>query len=292
MNQEDWIKAGSIAKQVRDYGEGLIEVGASLLETTDKIENKIKELGAKPAFPAQISLNEIAAHYCPDKDDKTIFKEGDVAKLDVGITVNGAIGDTATTIDLGDNKELVLASREALNNALSLVKPGIKLGEIGKTVEDTITKRGFNPVRNLSGHGLGEYQIHTPPSIPNYDNHDSNALSNNQTIAIEPFATTGMGMIEQKGIATIFSFRNKKPVRLPLLREFINIILREYNTLPFAKRWLYEFFPENKVNYALTQLVRQGILEEHPPLVEVSKGIVSQAEHSVIVANPLIITTK
>ena len=290
--EDDWLKAGNIAKEVRDYGANLIKIDASLLKVTEKIEDKIKELGAKPAFPTQISRNEIAAHYCPDKDDIIVFKKGDVVKLDIGIQVNGAIGDTATTIDLGDNKELIDASKEALENALNIIKPGTQLQDIGNTIEQTIKKKGYVPIRNLSGHGLARYYIHTPPSIPNFNNKDSTTLEEDQTIAIEPFATNGAGLIEQKGRATIFSIKNKKPVRLPLLRNILNFILKEYNTLPFTKRWLYKEFPENKVSFALTQLVRQGVLEEHPPLVEINKGLVSQAEHSVIVKGPLIITTK
>ena len=199
MDEEDWIKAGSIAKQVRNYGAGLIKIDASLLDVTEQIEKKIKELDAKPAFPPQISLNEIAAHYCPDKNDTIIFKEGDVAKIDIGIEVNGAIGDTATTVDLGNNQKLINASQDALKNALEIIKPGTQLQDIGKIVEKAIQNNGFTPIRNLSGHGLARYQIHTSPSIPNYNNKDKTILEENQNIAIEPFATNGGGWIFADG---------------------------------------------------------------------------------------------
>jgi len=84
MNQETiekYRQAGKIAAQVLDYGKNLIKKNASLLEVTEKIEARILELGAKPAFPAQVSLNEIAAHYCSTPDDKTVFMENDIAKL-------------------------------------------------------------------------------------------------------------------------------------------------------------------------------------------------------------------
>ena len=169
MDQEEiekLKKAGKIAAQVLEYGKGLIKKDASLLEVLDKIEAKIFELGGKLAFPAQISCNHIAAHHCPEEDDKTIFSDQLVC-LDVGVHVDGFIGDTAVTVDLsGKHEDLVKASREALENAIKTIKVGVTLGEIGKIIQDTIQRYGFAPIRNLSGHGLGVYEQHTKPSIP------------------------------------------------------------------------------------------------------------------------------
>ena len=125
MNQEDiekLKKTGKIAAQVLEYGKGLIKKDASMTKVLDKIEEKITELGAKPAFPAQISCNHLAAHYCPDEEDKTVFSD-QLACLDVGVHVDGFIGDTAVTVDLsGKNEDLVKASREALENAIKTIK--------------------------------------------------------------------------------------------------------------------------------------------------------------------------
>ena len=169
---DEYIEAGKIAAQALKYGGKLIKVGESLLDVTEKVEQKVLDLGAEFAFPPQISLNEIAAHYCADPNDETKFKEGDIAKLDVGVMIDGYIGDNALTVDLGDNEKLVRASREALNKAIEIIKPGVTLSEIGKTIHDTITGYGFAPVRNLSGHGLDKYVFHDKPSIPNFDNGD------------------------------------------------------------------------------------------------------------------------
>ena len=187
-------KAGNIAAHARDFGISLIKKGNSLLDVTKKVEAKIIELGGEMAFPPQISLNDCAAHFCPDADDKIIF-DNQVCSLDVGVHVDGFIGgDTAATVDLsGENEDLVKASREALENAIKIIKPGIKISEIGKVIQETITGYGFAPVRNLSGHGLDEFNIHAKPSIPNYDNGDNTELQENQLIAIEPFASKGAG---------------------------------------------------------------------------------------------------
>ncbi len=290
-NKDNYIKAGKIAAEVLEYGKGLIKKNSSLLEVTDKIEKKIFELGAKPSFPVQISLNDAAAHYCPDKDDKTIF-EDQLCCLDVGVHVNGAIGDNALTVDLsGKNTELVKASREAVNEALKIIQIGTKLGEIGKVIQETIESFEFKPVRNLSGHGLESYNIHGKPTIPNYDNGDDTKLQKGQVIAIEPFATPGSGMIHEKGIATVFSQIAKKPVRVDFVRDILKQI-ESYEMLPFTKRWLTAKFSEPKVNYALKQLEQLEIIRGYPPLVERSEALVSQAEHSVIVDDKIIVTTK
>ena len=96
---EDWIKAGEIASKAREYGKELIKVGVSHLDVTEKIEAKILELGGGIAFPTQISINNLAAHYTALLGNDFDFKEGDVCKLDLGVHINGAIGDTAVTVD-------------------------------------------------------------------------------------------------------------------------------------------------------------------------------------------------
>ncbi len=294
MNQEEidnYIKAGKIAAEVLEYGKILIKKGSSLLEVTDKIEKKIFELKGMPAFPVQISLNEAAAHYCPDSEDKTSL-EDQICCLDVGVHVDGCIGDNAVTVDLsGKNSELVKASREAVNGALKIIQIGTTLGEIGKVIQETIEGFGFKPVRNLSGHGLESYNIHARPTIPNFDTKDKTALEKGQVIAIEPFATPGSGLIHEKGNATVFAQINKKPVRVGFVREILKQI-ESYNMLPFTKRWLTANFSEAKVNYALKQLKQLEIIREYPPLVERTNALVSQAEHSVIVDEKVIITTK
>jgi len=291
---DSYIKAGRIAAEAREYGKGLIKVGASLLEVTEKIEQKIVSLGGEFAFPPQISLNDIAAHSYPAFDDKTIFKEGDIAKLDVGVHIHGFVGDTAVTVVLGNDAKLKLleeASREALNSALRIIKPGITLSEIGKTIHDEITKRGFAPVRNLSGHGLGKFIIHDSPSVPNFDTGSNETLAEDQVIAIEPFASTGAGVIYESSSPTLYALEDIKPVRSAITREVLKS-LEEYNSLPFAHRWLVKKYGLGKTSFALRELKNLGLLRGFPPLPDKAHGLVSQAEHTVIVREKPIITTR
>ncbi|HHE64831.1 MAG TPA: type II methionyl aminopeptidase, partial [Bacteroidetes bacterium] len=208
-----------------------------------------------------------------------------------GAMVDGYIGDNALTVDLGDNEKLVKASREALNNALKIVSPGVTLSEIGKTIHETIVKYDYAPVRNLSGHGLDQYLYHDKPSIPNFDTGDETKLEEGKVIAIEPFASAGAGIIFESSNANIFSIRQKKPVRNKITRD----ILREidnFKEMPFTTRWLTKKFHPGKVRFALRELRQKNIINEYPPLPDRNKGLISQAEHTVIVEEDPIITTK
>ena len=288
-----YMKAGRIASEARDYGAGLIKAGARLLEVTEKVEQKILDLGGDFAFPPQISINDVAAHYCAHPEDETVFREGDVVKIDVGVHIDGLVADTARTVVLSDDPKLLLlgeASKAALEAALKLAKPGVKVSEIGKAISQEITSRGFNPVINLSGHGLARFVIHDQPSIPNIEA-GSAVLHEDQVIAIEPFASTGAGMIFESSNPTIHSLNGSKPVRSGMTREVLKTI-QTYNELPFASRWLVKEHGPGKTSFALRELRNMGILQDYPPLPDKAHGLVSQHEHTVIVRDKPIVTTR
>src|SRR3989344_4883104 len=293
MNEEDikkYEKAGKIAAGVLEFGRRLIKEDVLLIDVADKIEEKIILLGGKPAFPVNISLNSIAAHYTPSIDDKTVFKN-DLVKLDVGVHVEGFIGDTACTVDLTkENKEMVKASEDALNEAIKIIKRGINANEIGKVINEKISGFNFKPIRNLSGHKLEQYMLHTDITIPNYDNKDKTKIED-CVIAIEPFATDGAGLINEGKLSGIFSFVAKKPIRDMIARNVLEFIAEEYQTLPFAARWIIKKFGL-KANYALRLLESNGIIRQYPQLAEVNKGLVSQAEHTVLVNDKIRVLTK
>ena len=287
-----YIEAGRIAAEALEFGRSIVKPGAKVLEIAEQIEAKIVELGGQPAFPVNMSFNDTAAHYTPTPNDETTLSD-QVVKLDVGVHMDGFVGgDTATTIDLsGKYTDLVKASREALNAALKVVQIGTTLGEIGKEIEDAITSFGFKPVRNLSGHGIGEWSIHQEPSIPNIDTGDDTELKEGMTIAIEPFASTGAGIVHDKGLPYIHSITGKKPVRNIVTRQVMRKI-SQYNGLPFATRWLTDEFPLFKVNVALKDLDQLGILHSYAPLVDKDGGVISQAEHSVYIGDKVIVMTR
>ncbi|MBD3259635.1 type II methionyl aminopeptidase [Candidatus Woesearchaeota archaeon] len=277
-NLDDWKKAGQIAAKALDYGRKLVKPGTKLLEVAEKVEQKIIDLGGFPAFPVNIGLNDIAAHYTPTKNDETVFSD-QLVKLDIGAHVNGAVGDNACTVDLsGRYADLVKASQEALDAAIKIVKEGATLGEIGKVIQDTIKARGFLPIVNLSGHGLDLYETHTEPTIPNVATGDDTELEEDEIIAIEPFATNGQGAIKESHHAEIFSIENEKNVRSSFARDVLREAL-EYNGLPIAKRWI----KAKGLDFGLRELIKFNIAKEYPPLPEVGGGMISQAEHTLLV---------
>lgn len=287
---EDWEKAGKIAAEALEFGKKLVKVDAKLFEVAEKIEEKIINLGAKPAFPVNLSINHIAAHYTPFPNDETTFKEGELVKIDLGVHIDGAIGDIACTVDLGDHKEFVEASEKALNEALKMFTPGTKIGEIGGAIQKKIQEYTLVPIINLSGHQVEKYNLHAGLTIPNYDDNDPTPLEEDQVFAVEPFATNGEGRIIEGKPSGIYRLEQIKPVRDMKIRKMIQFIAEEYHELPFAKRWILKKFPT--ANFALTLLENQGILHQYPQLPEKSKALVSQAEHTVIVKEKPKITTK
>lgn len=282
---EKYERAGKIAFEVLQETKPLIKPGAKLLDVANAAEAKIKEKGAKPAFPANISINDAAAHFTPENESTLVFGEKDVVKLDVGVHVDGFIGDNALTVDLSnENGKLVEASEKALDAAICSVHAGAKLGDIGAEVEAAIKGFGFKPIENLTGHSLGEYELHAGVEIPSIGNNDPNTLSEGMVIAIEPFATNGQGRVSEAPEVEIFSFNTRIPVRMRESRRLLTYVEENYKTLPFAERWLYkDFHSQLLLHAALRELVSSGAIRQYPILKEAGSGLVSQAELTVVV---------
>lgn len=281
--KQNFIQAGALAREVRAYGKSLIQRGASYLDIMAKINHKIFELGARPAFPPQMALNDVAAHFLPLPEEDIIFSN-EIVKLDIGVCYNGAIGDCAVTIDLsGKYQALIDAAEAALLKAEQSIRVGQQVREIGRIIEETIVSYGFKPVKNLSGHGLGEYKIHTSPMIPNYDDQSRAIIKPGMTFAIEPFATDGAGLIYEGGVAAIFGVVASRPVRSELARSLLAKI-RNFSGLPFAFHDLVsQEWPLAQVQTGLDELIRAGVVTGYAPLIEKNRGMVAQAENSVLV---------
>lgn len=283
-DKEKWIKAGKIAREVLVFAKKEAKKGMLLIELAEKIEKKIKEKKAETAFPPSIACDRMADHYSPFSDDKT-RAEG-LLKIDLGVSVDGFLADTAGSVNLSkENKEkdnLIEASEKALQEAIKIAKPGTTLGEIGRIIEKTIQSHGFHPVRNLSGHGLELYQIHSGNSIPNYDNGNSAELKEGQIIAIEPFATNGEGLVKSGEPGGVYSLLEKKPIRDSQARKILQYIEKTYKTLPFCSRYITEKFGKSAL-LKLNLLEKQGCIKQYAQLVERSGGIVSHAEKTLLI---------
>ncbi|MFY9195537.1 MAG: type II methionyl aminopeptidase [Methanoculleus sp.] len=281
MNDEvydAYREAGALAKKMLHQGADLVKVGASLLEMVEVTEAMVVEEGADLAFPLNISFNEAAAHDTAMPGDERTFSSGDLVKVDLGVQIDGYIADTALTVDLGDHADLVEASRAALEAAIAVVRPGITTGEIGTIIQATIEEHGYKPVANLTGHGLGHYDLHASPTIPNIAMAGGAVIEEGMVFAIEPFATTGSGRISEGNRVEIYQQIAARPARLPSARRVLKIA-RPRRGLPFARRWV----PGGKVDIGLMNLVQSGILHPFPVLHDVPGSFVSQAEHTLIV---------
>lgn len=282
MDQEKIILAGKIASQVRGFIKPQIKKGVPLLEIAEKIENKIIELKGKPAFPTNLSINNIAAHYTPTHNDETLAHG--LLKIDFGVSVDGWISDTAFSMDLEnseENKKLIEASEKALEDAIKIFKQNTELNGIGKAISETIESFGFSPVVNLSGHEIGEYDLHAGLTIPNIDN-KSTTIIESGLYAIEPFASTGAGKVHDGNPSGIYQLIEEKNVRSPTAREILKFIIKEYRTLPFCSRWLVKEFG-TKALFALRQLEDNNNLHHFAQLVEDKNAKISQAEHTVFI---------
>ncbi|UCH72461.1 MAG: type II methionyl aminopeptidase [Thermoplasmatales archaeon] len=279
--------AGNIAAEARDYGVSLIKSGISFLEVANSVESKIKDKGADLSFPVNISVNELAAHYTPRHDDTLFFKKEDVVKLDVGCHVDGYIADTAITVEIDtDNyNNMIKASSDALDNAISVIKAGTCLSDVGETIEKTIRSYGYNPIDNLTGHSLERYQLHSGISVPNISNSSSRVkMKEGDVLAIEPFATNGKGHVTSGSGSNIYLC--EKSLKSRFIRDnsskiYFNKISVKFKTLPFAQRWCEKLFSNS--DRALKKLSFLGLIKHYPQLTETKDSIVTQKEHTVIV---------
>lgn len=283
--KKKYLLAGSIGKEALEYGKSLVEPGALFYDVATGIEKHIEELGGKPSFPVNLSINNEAAHYTPFQGDKRKFKTGDVVKLDVGAQVDGYLSDNAATIEVGESgkhSDLIDATREALNAAIKKLRPMIQVRQIGAEIERVIRNRGFNPIKNLGGHGINRYDLHSEIFIPNYDDGNATTLHPDQVIAIEPFASTGIGMVHNGPGGNIYILSGTK------VRED-EILYKNFNTVPFAQRWVADLMPN--ANDYIKSMKKSRELSEFAVLKEHKGSTISQAEHTIMILSDEIIVT-
>ena len=284
---QNFREAGKLASKIRGESKSLIMVGESLLDIAETIEQMIAEEGARPAFPVNISINEIAAHYTPEFESPATLGDNDLVKIDLGIEVKGALSDTAYTVDLaGSNSKLVEASSTALEKAVAMIKPGVAVGDVGGIIEDTIKGFGYKPISNLSGHMIKSNELHAGVEIPNVRTSDPYTFKEGDIFAVEPFATTGQGYVEDLEQVEIFSLYMPSKTRMRQSRKIVEFVLQNYGMLPFAERWVRKGF-ESKllVSAALKELLQNRFIRGYPVLREVGKGLVAQTEHTILVTS-------
>ena len=165
---ETFRKSGKILRETREEMRSQVKENMPIIDVCEKVEGLIRAKGGKPAFPCNVSINEIAAHYTSPPGDKSLIPAGSTVKVDLGVQVDGYVTDTAfTTCFSSEGRSMANTAELALKTAIDNIHGDMALGKIGALIETTIKNRGFKPISNLTGHSVGRYLIHAGTSIPN-----------------------------------------------------------------------------------------------------------------------------
>ena len=289
-------KSGKIVSKIRKMAVEHVEADMKILDLIEFVEGNIIEMGGKPAFPCNVSINEITAHYTSPPGDESTIKKGDLVKIDLGAQVDGYIADSAISVLVGaddsnvteDSEQdlylkMIETAHEALDSAICTIKDGIEIGKVGTAIEETINNRGLNSVSNLTGHSMDRWILHSGLSVPNVKEENKHKIQEGDVLAIEPFVTNGVGRVSDMNETYIFRFLRERPMRMVQARKLINIIATNYRNLPFSQRWLTEHINSKQLNMAMRQLLASRAIYPYHVLKEKSDARVAQAEHTVIV---------
>ncbi|MGB9960317.1 MAG: type II methionyl aminopeptidase [Candidatus Bathyarchaeales archaeon] len=278
--------SGRILRETREELKGFVRENMPIIEICEKAERLIQEKGGKPAFPCNVSINEIAAHYTSPPSDTRRVPEGSLVKVDIGAHVDGYVTDTAVTICFNQEyRDLVNAAEQALKTAISAIRPETSTSTLGALIEKTIKSRGFKPVSNLTGHQVGRYLIHAGTSLPNVAHVSFSKLRLGGIYAVEPFVTlpNAVGRVEDSEEFTIFRFLKQKSLKNPYAKKLLRYIEESFRTLPFAERWLKDIVPKEHYREAFQELLKTKAIMAYPVFIEVSRKPVAQAEHTVLI---------
>jgi len=283
---EKFRLSGKILRETREKIKGFVREDMRIIEVCEKAEGLIREKGGKPAFPCNVSINEVAAHYTsPPKDERRI-PEKSIVKVDIGVHVDGYVTDTALTVCFNPEYEsLVEAVEQALKVAIDNIHPEMSTSKIGAIIEKAIKSRGFKPISNLSGHEVGRYLLHAGTSIPNVSQLSFSKIRLGGVYAIEPFATLpdAAGRVEDREEFTIFRFVKSRPLKNPYAKQLLKHIEENFRTLPLAERWLQGVVPKEHYLEAFKELLSSKALMGYPIFIEASRKPVVQAEHTVFI---------
>ncbi len=287
LRYESFKKAGEIHQQVIKFIKPKIKIGTKLLDICEQTENKLTELGGEIGFPTNVCVNEIAAHYTSPPDDESVIKEGDVVKIDIGVSVEGYVADGAFTVSFNQDpitENLVIAVETAVLKGLSIIKSGVKTVEVGKVTSKIIRGFGYNPIKDLHGHSLEKWQVHGFKEIPNVGISSGDVFEEGDVFALEVFASTGLGNIHNGVNCNIYGYdlnTERVPIRMKITRRVIGWISKIKKTLPFSTRELLKEFRTGKM--AIKELTNAGKLVKHYEIREQKGVFVSQYEKTFIV---------
>jgi len=271
----------------------MIQIVEELEATSRKL---ISENGLKAglAFPTGCSLNHCAAHYTPNNGDTTVIEYDDVCKIDFGVHVNGRLVDCAFTLTFNEKYDKLLeAVREATNTGIKEAGIDVRLCDIGAAIQEVMESYEVDldgktyqvkAIRNLNGHSVDQYRIHSGKTVPIVKGGDQTRMEEGEIYAIETFGSTGRGQVHDDMETSHYMknfFAPHVPLRLQKSKQLLNVISQNFGTLAFCRRWL-DRIGQTKYLMALKDLGDKGIVEAYPPLCDVKGSYTAQYEHTII----------
>jgi len=195
-------RSGQIVREVLEVVKAKVAPGVATMDLERMAEDKIRELGAKPAFKGYhdypcvlcTSVNDEIIHGIPS--EKRILKPGDIVSIDCGVVMDGYYGDSAITVPVGGTllpglKKLLEVTEAALKKGIEEVRLGKTVGDVGAAVQEYVEANGFSVVRDFVGHGIGT-RLHEDPQVPNYGTRGHGTrLREGMVLAIEPMVNVG-----------------------------------------------------------------------------------------------------
>ncbi|KAI1770166.1 peptidase M24, structural domain-containing protein [Hypoxylon cercidicola] len=302
----DYRQAAEAHRQVRQWARKSIKPGQKLIDIADGIEDSVRRLVghdglsegdaiiAGMGFPTGLNLDAIAAHYSPNAGDKTVLQHSNVMKVDIGIHVNGRIVDSAFTMAFDPTyDDLLAAVKDATNTGVREAGIDVRLGELGGLIQETMesyeceingTTYPIKSIRGLCGHTILPYSIHGTKSVPAVKTGDTTKMEEGDVFAIETFGTTGTGRVYDQGEVSHYALRSDAPkvdLRLTSAKSLLSTIKKNFSTIPFCRRYL-DRIGQEKYLLGLNNLVRAGIVEDYPPLVDKKGSYTAQFEHTIL----------
>lgn len=264
----------------------LVHEGGLVRELCERVEAEIVALGGHPAFPCNVGINEVAAHYTSPWDDASIIPRESVVKVDFGVHIDGYVNDSAVTVSLNPvYRSMIDVAEDALRSGLERIAHGVRFSDVGEHIQKTIAQYGCRPIRNLTGHKVERYTIHAGKSVPNVAGPARGRFEVGEVYAIEPFVTVkeAAGRVEDSDRAFIYRAVRDRGVRLEAAKKIVEHVRKTYKTLPFASRWLYASLGKSVVEKGFSEVLEAKCISGYAVLVEASGKVVTQAEHTVIV---------
>uniref|UniRef100_G3NL20 Methionine aminopeptidase 2 n=1 Tax=Gasterosteus aculeatus aculeatus TaxID=481459 RepID=G3NL20_GASAC len=302
-NEEMWSdfrEAAEAHRHVRTYVRSWIKPGMTMIDICEKLEDcsrrLIKENGLKAglAFPTGCSINHCAAHYTPNAGDPTVLRYDDVCKIDFGTHINGRIIDCAFTVTFNPKYDRLLeAVRDATNTGIKFAGIDVRLCDVGETIQEVMESYEVEidgktyqvkPIRNLNGHSIGQYRIHSGKTVPIVKGGEATRMEEGEAYAIETFGSTGRGAVHDDMECSHYmkNFNvGHVPIRLPRAKHLLNVINENFSTLAFCRRWL-DRLGESKYLMALKNLCDLGLIDPYPPLCDIKGSYTAQYEHTIL----------